>query len=88
MIAFCQQCAHPKKNGSREPEVFWMCASPQVGLCHYKNCDSGMRGAVWAIRLINQKRLLVVMVGINIILSVGNEYVKLAWEFTGKPWWE
>jgi hypothetical protein len=26
------------------------------------------------------------MVGINIILSVGNEYVKLAWEFTGKPW--
>ncbi len=34
MIAFCQQCAHPKNNGSREPEVFWMCASPQVGLCH------------------------------------------------------
>ncbi len=28
------------------------------------------------------------MVGINIILSVGNEYVKLTWEFTGKPWWE
>jgi hypothetical protein len=28
------------------------------------------------------------MVGINIILSVGNEYVKLAWEFTSKPWWE
>ncbi len=28
------------------------------------------------------------MVGINIILSVGNEYVKLAWEFTGKPWLE
>jgi hypothetical protein len=26
------------------------------------------------------------MVGLNIILSVGNEYVKLAWEFTGKPW--
>ncbi len=34
MIALCQQCAHPKKNGSREPEVIWMCASPQVGLCH------------------------------------------------------
>jgi hypothetical protein len=34
MIAFCQQCAHPKKNGSREPEDFWMCSSPQVGLCH------------------------------------------------------
>jgi hypothetical protein len=32
MIAFCQQFAHPKTNGSREPEVFWMCAPPQVGL--------------------------------------------------------
>ncbi len=41
-----------------------------------------------AIRLINQKRLLLVIVGINIILSVGNEYVKLTWELTGKPWWE
>ncbi len=41
-----------------------------------------------AIRLINQKQLLLVMVGINIILSVGNEYVKLAWEFTGKLWQE
>jgi hypothetical protein len=28
------------------------------------------------------------MVGIKIILSAGNEYVKLAWEFTGKPWRE
>ncbi len=28
------------------------------------------------------------MVGINIILSVGNEYVKLAWKFRGKPWQE
>jgi hypothetical protein len=76
MIDFSQQCAHPKKNGSREPEGFWMCAL----------CASGMRGPVQAIRLINQKRLLLVMVGINKILSVGNEYVKLAWEFTGKPW--
>ncbi len=24
----------------------------------------------------------------NIILSVGNEYVKLTWELTGKPWQE
>jgi hypothetical protein len=47
-----------------------------------------MGGAVRAIRLIKQKRLLLVMVGINMILSVGNEYVKLAWEFTGKPWRE
>jgi hypothetical protein len=52
------------------------------------NFVSGMGGAVQAIRLINQKRLLLVMVGIDIILSVGNEYVKLAWEFTGKPWQE
>ncbi len=54
----------------------------------YKNCVSGMGGSVQAIRLINQKRLLLVMVGINIILSVGNEYVKFTWEFTGKPWQE
>ncbi len=40
---------------------------------------------MWAIRLINQKQLLLVMVGINIILSVGNKFVKLAWEFTGIP---
>jgi hypothetical protein len=35
---------------------------------------------MWEIRLINQKQLLLIMVGINIILSVGNEDVKLAWE--------
>jgi hypothetical protein len=35
---------------------------------------------VWAIRPINQKQLLLVMVGINIILNVRNKYVKLAWE--------
>jgi hypothetical protein len=66
-----------------------MCASPQVGLCHiYKNCVSGMGGPVQAIRLINQKRLLLVMVGINIILSVQNKNVKLTAELTGKPWQE
>jgi hypothetical protein len=54
----------------------------------HKSSVSGMGGAVWAIRLINQKCLLLVMVGINLILSVGNEYVKLALEFTGKPWRE
>jgi hypothetical protein len=43
-----------------------------------------MGGPVWAIRLINQKQQLLVMVRMNIILSVGNEYVKLAWEFTGR----
>ena len=54
----------------------------------HKSSVSGMGGAVQAIRLINQKQMLLVIVGINIILSVGNEYVKLAWEFTGKPWRE
>ncbi len=54
----------------------------------YKKFVSGMGGPVQAIRLINQKQLLLVMVGINIILSVGNEYVKLTWELTGKPWQE
>ena len=43
---------------------------------------------MWAIRLLNEKRLLLVMVGIYIILSVGNEYAKVAREFTGKPWQE
>jgi hypothetical protein len=43
-----------------------------------KSSVSGMRGPVQAIRLMNQKQLPLVMVGINIILSVGNEYVNLA----------
>jgi hypothetical protein len=47
-----------------------------------------MGGPVRAIRMINQKQLLLVMVGIHIILSFGNENVKIAWEFTGKPWQE
>ncbi len=46
---------------------------------------SGMGEHVQAIRAINEKRLLLIMVEINIILSCGKEYVKLAWEFKGKP---
>jgi hypothetical protein len=46
---------------------------------------SGMGEPVQAIRVINEKRLLLIMVGINIILSCGKEYVKLAWEFICKP---
>ncbi len=46
---------------------------------------SGMGEPVQAIRVINEKRLLPIMVGINIILSCGKEYVKLAWEFICKP---
>ncbi len=35
--------------------------------------------------MINEKQMLQIMVGINIILSCGKEYVKLAWEFICKP---
>jgi hypothetical protein len=46
---------------------------------------SGMGEPVPAIRVINEKRMLQIMVGINIILSCGKEYVNLAWEFICKP---
>ena len=49
---------------------------------------SGTGELVQAIRVINEKRLLQIMVGINIILSCGKENVKLAWEFICKPGWE
>ncbi len=38
-----------------------------------------------AIRVINETGMLLITVGIIIILSCGNEYVKLAWEFICKP---
>ncbi len=46
---------------------------------------SGMGEPVPAIRVINEKRMLLIMVGIDIMLSCGKEYVKLAWEFICKP---
>ena len=46
---------------------------------------SGMGEPVPAIRVINEKRKLLIMVGINMMLSCGKEYVKLAWEFICKP---
>jgi hypothetical protein len=49
----------------------------------HKSSISGMGEPVQAIRVINEKQLLLIMVGFNILLSVGKEYVKLAWEFTG-----
>jgi hypothetical protein len=39
---------------------------------------SGVGEPVPAIRVINKKRMLLIMVGINIMLSCGKEYVKLA----------
>ncbi len=45
---------------------------------------SGMGEPVQAIRVIDEKWLLLIMVGINIILSCGKEYVKWAWEFICK----
>ncbi len=52
----------------------------------HKSSVSGMGGAVQAIRVINEKQLLLTLVGINIILSFGKGYVKLVWEYIGKPW--
>ncbi len=46
---------------------------------------SGTGEPVQAIRVINEKQLLLIMVGNNIILSCEKEYVKLAWEFICKP---
>ena len=46
---------------------------------------SGMGEPVQAMRLRHEKRLLQIIVGINIILSCGKEYVKFAWEFICKP---
>jgi hypothetical protein len=48
---------------------------------------SGMGEPVQAIRVINEKQSLLIIVGINIILSFGKEFVKLAWENTntGNP---
>ena len=37
---------------------------------------SGMVEPVPAIRVINEKQMLQIMVGINIMLSCGKEYVK------------
>jgi hypothetical protein len=46
------------------------------------NCSiSGKGEPVQAIRVITEKQLLLIMVGINIILSCGKEYVKLVWGF-------
>ncbi len=46
---------------------------------------SGMGEPVPARRVINEKGMLLITVGINILLSCGKEYVKLAWEFICTP---
>ncbi len=46
---------------------------------------SGMGESVQAIRVIKEKQLLLIMVGIITILCCRKEYVKLAWEFICKP---
>ncbi len=38
-----------------------------------------------AIRVINEKQLLLIMVGVIIILSCGKEHVKFTWEFICMP---
>ena len=54
----------------------------------HKSSVSGMGGAVQAIRVINEKQLVLILVGINIILIFRKKYVKLVWEYTGKPGWD
>jgi hypothetical protein len=54
------------------------------GLSHNSSI-SGMGEPVLAIRVINEKPMPLITVGINIMLSCGKEYVKLAWEFICKP---
>ncbi len=54
-------------------------------MSHDSTSISGMGEPVQAIRVKNGKRMLLIMVGINIILSCGKEYVKLVWEFICKP---
>ncbi len=46
---------------------------------------TGMGEPVPAIRGIKEKQMFLITVGINIMLSCGKEYVKLAWEFICKP---
>ncbi len=46
---------------------------------------SGMGEPVPAIRVINEKRMLLIMVRINIILSCGKEYINITGEFICKP---
>jgi hypothetical protein len=54
----------------------------------HNSCISGMGEPVHAIRVINEKQLILIMVGINILLSCVKEYAKFAWEFICKPGWE
>ncbi len=46
---------------------------------------SGMGEPVQDIRVKNEKKMLQIMVGINIILKCGKDYVNLACEFICKP---
>jgi hypothetical protein len=46
---------------------------------------SGMGEPVPAKRVINKKQMLLITVRINIMLSCGKEYVKLAGDFICKP---
>ncbi len=46
---------------------------------------SGMGEPVLSIRVVNEKQMFRIMVGINIMLSCGKEYVKLARELICKP---
>ncbi len=81
---------HTPKRMVQESQKFFGCVPNHkwVYVTYIRIVSLAWGAPVWAKRLINQKRLLLVMVGINIILSSGNEYVKLSWEFTGRQWRE
>ncbi len=51
----------------------------------HNNSISGKGEPMPAIRVINEKWMLLITEGINIMLRCGKEYVKLAWEFICKP---
>ncbi len=51
----------------------------------HNSSSSGMGEPVPAIKVINEKQMLLIMVRINIMLSCEKEYVKLVWEFICKP---
>jgi hypothetical protein len=51
----------------------------------HKSSNSRMGEPVQAIGVKHQKQLLLIMVGIDIILSFGKQNVKLVWEFKGTP---
>ncbi len=76
---------HTPKRMVQESQKFFGCVRLCLSLTisrsmSHKSSDSCMGGPVQATRVINEKQLLQVMVGVKKIISFGKEYVKLAWK--------